>query len=98
MPSSTKSPFRNEAGTCRLVTNAVGIRRQVGRGADGRRAVDRVGRALGLIEPLLPVKERQFGYPGRKRLPDRQALQGILFVLHTGISWTHLPVELGFGS
>jgi transposase len=25
-------------------------------------------------------------------------LQGILFVLHTGISWTHLPLELGFGS
>jgi transposase len=51
-----------------------------------------------LVEPLLPVKERRFRYPGRKRLPDRQALQGILFVLHTGISWTHLPRELGFGS
>jgi transposase len=32
-----------------------------------------------LVEPLLPVKERRFRYPGRKRLPDRQALQGILF-------------------
>jgi transposase len=52
----------------------------------------------GLIEPLLPVKERRFRYPGRKRLPDREALQGILFVLSTGISWTHLPPELGFGS
>src|SRR5919201_1851335 len=51
-----------------------------------------------LVEPLLPVKERRFRYPGRKRLPDRQALQGILFVLHTGVSWTHLPLELGFGS
>src|SRR5262247_3927873 len=50
-----------------------------------------------LIEPLLPVKERRFRYPGRKRLPDRQALQGILFVLYTGISWRHLPLELGFG-
>ena len=50
------------------------------------------------IEPLLPKVERRFRYPGRKRLPDRQALQGILFVLHTGISWTHLPPELGFGS
>jgi transposase len=38
-----------------------------------------------LVEPLLPRKERRFRYPGRKRLPDRQALQGILFVLHTGI-------------
>jgi transposase len=51
-----------------------------------------------LVEPLLPKKERRFRYPGRKRLPDRLALQGILFVLHTGIAWTHLPRELGFGS
>ena len=50
------------------------------------------------IEPLLPKVERRFRYPGRKRLPDRQALQGILFVLHTGIAWRHLPLELGFGS
>jgi transposase len=44
------------------------------------------------------VMERRFHYPGRKRLPDREALQGILFVLQTGISWTHVPAELGFGS
>ena len=49
------------------------------------------------IEPVLPKVERRFRYPGRKRLPDRQALQGILFVLHTGIAWRHLPLELGFG-
>lgn len=52
----------------------------------------------GLVEPLLPRRERRFRYPGRKRLPDREALQGILFVLHTGIAWRHLPLELGFGS
>jgi len=51
-----------------------------------------------LFEPLLPKRERRFRYPGRKRLDDRLALQGILFVLHTGIAWTHLPRELGFGS
>ena len=51
-----------------------------------------------LVEPLLPRKERRFRYPGRKRLPDREALQGILFVLHTGMAWRHLPLELGFGS
>ena len=51
-----------------------------------------------LVEPLLPVKERRFRYPGRKRFPDRQALCGILFVLHTGIPWMHLPQELGYGS
>src|SRR5438045_5778236 len=50
-----------------------------------------------LVEPVLPVKERRFRYPGRKRLPDRQALQGILFVLYTGIAWRYLPAELGFG-
>jgi transposase len=50
------------------------------------------------FEPLLPKKERRFRYPGRKRLDDRAALQGILFVLHTGIAWRHLPLELGFGS
>jgi transposase len=50
------------------------------------------------IEPLLPRVERRFRFPGRKRLPDREALQGILFVLHTGIAWRHLPLELGFGS
>ncbi len=51
-----------------------------------------------LVEPLLPRKQRRFRYPGRRRLPDREALQGILFVLHTGIAWRHLPLELGFGS
>jgi transposase len=50
------------------------------------------------IEPLLPKVKRRARYPGRKRLPDRQALQGILFVLHTAIAWRHLPLELGFGS
>ena len=51
-----------------------------------------------LFEPLLPKKERRFRYPGRKRFDDRLALQGILFVLHTGVAWQHLPPELGFGS
>jgi transposase len=50
-----------------------------------------------LIEPLLPRKERRFRYPGRKRLPDRQALQEILFVLHTRVGWQHLLAELGSG-
>jgi transposase len=50
------------------------------------------------IEPLLPRVERRFRYPGRRRLDDRAALQGILFVLYAGIAWRHLPLELGFGS
>ena len=51
-----------------------------------------------LVEPLIPKRERCARYPGRKRLPDREALCGILFVLHTGTAWMHLPQELGFGS
>jgi transposase len=51
------------------------------------------------IEPLLPKPApRNPRYPGRKRIPDRQVLCGILFVLHTGIQWEFLPQELGFGS
>jgi hypothetical protein len=51
-----------------------------------------------LIEPLLPQVERRFRHPGRKRLDDRKALCGILFVLYTGIPWEFLPQELGYGS
>ncbi|MCX5060202.1 IS5 family transposase [Streptomyces sp. NBC_00461] len=50
-----------------------------------------------LIEPLLP-KPPPKQVEGRPRVPDRQALCGILFVLHTGIQWEYLPQELGFGS
>ncbi|MFB9967124.1 IS5 family transposase [Sinosporangium siamense] len=51
-----------------------------------------------VVEPLLPRHQRRVRHPGRKRLDDRLVLQGILFVLHTGISWEHLPQELGYGS
>ncbi|WP_455753264.1 transposase, partial [Streptomyces coeruleorubidus] len=50
-----------------------------------------------LIEPLLPEPGPKV-VEGRPRVPDRQALCGILFVLHTGIQWEYLPQELGFGS
>src|SRR5205809_3963759 len=57
-----------------------------------------VGDGLWLrVEPLLPKRARRFRYPGRRPLDDRLVLQGILFVLHTGIGWEHLPQELGFG-
>ena len=32
---------------------------------------------------------------GRPRIPDRQVLSGILFVLKTGIGWEDLPKENG---
>src|SRR5262249_49877765 len=35
---------------------------------------------------------------GRKRLDNRKALTGILFVLKTGIPWEDLPQEMGCGS
>ncbi|WP_435105598.1 IS5 family transposase, partial [Nocardiopsis synnemataformans] len=51
-----------------------------------------------LIQPLLPRHEPPPERGGRPRVDDRKALQGILFVLHTGIQWEFLPQELGFGS
>ncbi|MFJ4866702.1 transposase, partial [Streptomyces sp. NPDC088748] len=50
-----------------------------------------------LIEPSLPEPVPKQA-EGRPRVPDRQALCAILFVLHTGIQWEYLPQELGFGS
>ena len=52
-----------------------------------------------LIQPLLPVPmPRRWRYPGRKRLQNRRALTGILFVLKSGIPWEMLPQEMGCGS
>ena len=33
--------------------------------------------------------------PGRKPVPDRAALNGIVFVLRTGLRWRDLPAEMG---
>jgi len=52
-----------------------------------------------LIEPLLPpAKPRRRRHPGRKPIPHRAALTGILYVLRTGIPWEYLPREMGCGS
>jgi transposase len=50
------------------------------------------------IKPLLPVVPRRRRWPGRKRHDDRACLNGILFVLTTGIRWDRLPQQLGYGS
>ena len=50
-----------------------------------------------IIEPHIPVKPRRTRNPGRKPLPDRAALAGILFVLMSGIPWEMLPQEMGCG-
>lgn len=49
------------------------------------------------IEPLLPAFVPS-AKGGRPRVSDEMALNGILFVLRTGIPWEELPQELGFGS
>lgn len=50
------------------------------------------------VQPLLPPPpQRRVCFPGRKRLPYRKVLTGILFVLKTGIAWDDLPAELGCG-
>ena len=52
-----------------------------------------------IVQPLLPApKPRRVRNPGRKRLDDRKALTGILFVLKSGIPWEMLPQEMGCGS
>ncbi|WP_230950774.1 IS5 family transposase, partial [Xanthomonas translucens] len=35
---------------------------------------------------------------GRPRVDDQSALNGIVYVLRTGIAWEDLPQELGYGS
>jgi transposase len=43
------------------------------------------------IEPLLPKPART----GRRRVNDREAINGILYVLVTGCSWGYLPHDIG---
>lgn len=51
----------------------------------------------GVLEPLLPQPPaRPKG--GRRRIPNRATLTGVLFVLKSGIPWEMLPQELGCGS
>lgn len=40
---------------------------------------------------LVPVPERRFRYPGRRRFDERACLEGILTVLRYGIPWAALP-------
>lgn len=51
------------------------------------------------IVHLLPQpKARREKYPGRKAVSDRAALNGIVFVLRSGLRWHDLPAEMGCGS
>ena len=50
-----------------------------------------------VVAPLLPRRRAQ-PRGGRPWVDDRATLNGILYVLRTGIAWRHLPTELGWGS
>jgi transposase len=51
------------------------------------------------LEPLLPQpKARREKFPDCKPVPDRAALDGIVFVLRTGLCRRDLPAEMGCGS
>ena len=50
-----------------------------------------------VIEPLLPPETEKLR-GGRPRIPNRNVLRGILFVLATGLPWEYLPPEMGCGS
>src|SRR3954453_10758138 len=49
------------------------------------------------IAPLLPEHEPS-PKGGRPPVPDRACLEGIIFVLKTGMPWQMLPTRLGYGS
>ena len=52
-----------------------------------------------LVEPLIPSqKPAVHGRTGRPCTSDRDVLEGIPFVLSTGMAWTKLSTELGHGS
>jgi transposase len=56
------------------------------------------GRLWEKLEPLLADPPRRFRHPGRKRQPPRACLEGILYLLYTGVRYIDLPRELGFPS
>src|SRR3954462_764811 len=49
------------------------------------------------IAPLLPPHQAS-PKGGRPPVPNRDCLEGIIFVLRTGMPWQMLPTELGYGS
>lgn len=55
---------------------------------------DELWGALDSLFPPPPARPKG----GRRRIPNRATLTGILFVLRTGIPWEYLPQEMGCGS
>lgn len=50
------------------------------------------------LEPLLADPPRRRHHPGRKRHSPRVCLEGVLYLLYTGMRYVDLPRELGFPS
>ncbi len=50
-----------------------------------------------MVGPLLPRRHPQ-PKGGHPWVDDRATLNGILYVLRSGIPWRMLPIELGYGS
>lgn len=66
--------------------------------AEGTLAKKRVSEALWkAIAPLLPEPKRS-PKGGRPPVPNRSCLEGVIFVLKTGMPWQMLPTRLGYGS
>src|SRR5256885_1747264 len=52
-----------------------------------------------LVAPLVPPRRVRRGHRhGRKPIPDRAVLTGILYVLRSGVPWQMLLKEMGCGS
>jgi transposase len=67
-------------------------------GEEEAMATKRVTEALWqAISPLLP-EHKPSPKGGRPPVPDRVCLEGIIFVLKTGMPWQMLPTRLGYGS
>lgn len=47
---------------------------------------------------MLADPPRRIRNPGRKRYPARACLEGVLYLLYTGLRYVDLPRELGFPS
>jgi transposase len=50
------------------------------------------------LAPLLTDPPRRVRNAGRKRYPARVCLEGVLYLLYTGMRYVDLPRELGFPS
>jgi transposase len=46
-----------------------------------------------VVEPLIPVRKRRRDGRGRPRVPARNVLDGVLWILWTGAPWKALPTE-----